>query len=406
MKRTMKRLGRRVFALFLAAAMGLGMMPEMTAQAAENGSTVVKSAFEDATNLDQSDTCYGTITLDGGSVTDSGTPNVWPTGNWEGSVDVTGYSWVHITSTNPDVASASYTTDGGRLSITFTPGTKSGTTKISVGVDAKYPHYSLGTWNMNLNFDYTVTNKTGSTVTPEPGGEKPAPPTDDDVKDFYGYISNRPVAVVVRCVDRNDSLHNGTLQRLAIGSYTIGEVEAYNGGNSDLSTNEWLWMCKVHVDQQYYMDLWSRNFESQRGRHYLVDGQKDVFAPFYYFKGGYCSYAGEDLEEGWYCLTEDAPVYVNITHKAPAVKTYTVRYTDGVAGEIVFADQETKGLSVGAATPAFNEEAGKTETVDENGQNVVRPVRAGYTFEGWSPAINSEVDADDADTKEIGRAHV
>ncbi|MCI9277536.1 MAG: hypothetical protein HFH90_07605, partial [Lachnospiraceae bacterium] len=149
MKRTMKRLGRRVFALFLAAAMGLGMMPEMTAQAAENGSTVVKSAFEDATNLDQSDTCYGTITLDGGSVTDSGTPNVWPTGNWEGSVDVTGYSWVHITSTNPDVASASYRTDGGRLSITFTPGTKSGTTKISVGVDAKYPHYSLGTWNMN-----------------------------------------------------------------------------------------------------------------------------------------------------------------------------------------------------------------------------------------------------------------
>ena len=78
MKRTMKRWGRRVFALFLAAAMGLGMMPEMTAQAAENGSTVVKSAFEDATNLDQSDTCYGTITLDGGSVTDSGTPNVWP----------------------------------------------------------------------------------------------------------------------------------------------------------------------------------------------------------------------------------------------------------------------------------------------------------------------------------------
>ncbi|RKJ17203.1 hypothetical protein D7X48_22845, partial [bacterium D16-50] len=199
-----------------------------------------------------------TITLDGGSVTDSGTPNVWPTGNWDGSVDVTGYNWVHITSTNPDVASASYRTDGGRLSITFTPGTESGTTKISVGVDAKYPHYSLGTWNMNLNFDYTVTNKTGSTVTPEPDGEKPAPSV-----------------------------------------------------------------------------------------------------------------------------------------------TYTVLYTDGVVDEIVFADQETKGLSAGAATPAFKEEAGKTETVVEDERNVVRPIRAGYTFEGWSPAINSEVDADDADTNGV-----
>ncbi len=120
---------------------------------------VTKSAFENAYNLGQSDTCYGIVKLDGENEEwDEGTPNVWPTGGWSGAVNVTGYNWVHITNSNPDVATASYTTEGGKLKITFKPGKSSGTTKISVGVDANYPHYSLGTWNMELNFDYTVTN--------------------------------------------------------------------------------------------------------------------------------------------------------------------------------------------------------------------------------------------------------
>ena len=320
MKRTIKRLGRRMFALFAAAALVLGAMPEMTAQAAEEGSEITESAFAEAKNLDQGDTCYGTVTLDGGTVTDSGTPNVWATGMWGGSAYVTDYNWEHITNSNPNVATASYSTNGGKLSITFTPGESSGTTKISVGVDAKYPHDTLGTWNMNLNFDYTVTNKTGGTVPPVEPGNKPEPPTDEAVQDFY----NGNIAVRVRCVDRNDQWHDGTFSRLAEGSYTIGEVVAYDGSNSKLSQSEWTWMCKVHVDQQYYLSRWSRIFESRYGTHYLADGEKDVFAPFYYFKGGYCTYAGTRLQEGWYCLTEDAPVYVDITHKAPVAKTYAV----------------------------------------------------------------------------------
>ena len=123
---------------------------------------VKKSAFENAYNLGQSDTCYGTVKLNGKDEYDQGTPNVWATGGWGGAVNVTDYNWIHIYSSNPNVATASYETDGGQLKIIFTPGTSSGTTKISVGVDAQYPHYSLGTWNMELNFDYTVTNGNSS----------------------------------------------------------------------------------------------------------------------------------------------------------------------------------------------------------------------------------------------------
>ena len=54
--------------------------------------------------------------------------------------------------------------------------------------------------------------------------------------------------------------------------------------------------------------------------------------------------------------------------------TYTVTYTDGVAGETVFEDQITT-VESGAATPAFNG----------------TPTREGYTFTSWSPAVAATV---------------
>ena len=59
----------------------------------------------------------------------------------------------------------------------------------------------------------------------------------------------------------------------------------------------------------------------------------------------------------------------------PTPTTYTVRYTDGVDGEEVFADQVNSGLRYGAATPAFNG----------------TPSREGYVFLGWSPAVAETV---------------
>ena len=54
---------------------------------------------------------------------------------------------------------------------------------------------------------------------------------------------------------------------------------------------------------------------------------------------------------------------------------YTVTYTDGVDGEDVFKDQVFPDLVVGTATPEFDG----------------TPTRAGYTFTGWSPAVEEKV---------------
>ena len=61
------------------------------------------------------------------------------------------------------------------------------------------------------------------------------------------------------------------------------------------------------------------------------------------------------------------------------VKVYTVTYTDGVAGEEIFADQVHKNVLVGTSTPAF-----------EGGD----PSRKGYEFKGWNPTVASTVTAD------------
>ena len=54
---------------------------------------------------------------------------------------------------------------------------------------------------------------------------------------------------------------------------------------------------------------------------------------------------------------------------------YTVTYTDGVDGEVVFDDQVHPDLVVGTITPKFDG----------------TPTRAGYTFTGWSPAVEEMV---------------
>lgn len=62
---------------------------------------------------------------------------------------------------------------------------------------------------------------------------------------------------------------------------------------------------------------------------------------------------------------------------APAVTEYTVTYTDGVEGQEIFADQ-VYTVEEGEATPAFEG----------------TPVRAGYNFLGWEPAVAETVTAD------------
>lgn len=68
-------------------------------------------------------------------------------------------------------------------------------------------------------------------------------------------------------------------------------------------------------------------------------------------------------------------LYGKYTANVAAAKTYTITYTDGVDGEDIFADQVTRDIAEGTATPAFNG----------------TPARDGYVFKGWSPAVAETV---------------
>ena len=72
-----------------------------------------------------------------------------------------------------------------------------------------------------------------------------------------------------------------------------------------------------------------------------------------------------------------SPITPSLLDLLPADTTYTVTYTDGVEDAVIFNDQSTSGLLAGDATPAMAD-----------------PVREGYRFDGWEPAVTETVTAD------------
>ena len=93
---------------------------------------------------------------------------------------------------------------------------------------------------------------------------------------------------------------------------------------------------------------------------------------------------GKNPTRKGYTFTGWAPaisekVTEDVTYTATWRKnTYTVTYTDGVTGEIVFDDQVYEDLEEDSDTPEFEG----------------TPSREGYTFEGWAPAIDGKVTED------------
>lgn len=88
---------------------------------------------------------------------------------------------------------------------------------------------------------------------------------------------------------------------------------------------------------------------------------------------------GTTRVSGWHYNSRDMGNYDSFTLscdewivKVEDTATYTVKYTDGVTGETIFADRSFEGLKVGDDTPAFD----GTLT------------RAGYIFNGWKLSVN------------------
>ncbi|MDY3240602.1 MAG: InlB B-repeat-containing protein [Anaerovoracaceae bacterium] len=93
----------------------------------------------------------------------------------------------------------------------------------------------------------------------------------------------------------------------------------------------------------------------------------------------------DEAGNGWSETIVDCVTYYaqweKASEKPPYVSTYyTVTYTDGVDGEEVFKDEINSWLSYGEKTPQF-----------KNGDADGKPVREGYEFTGWTPAVADTV---------------
>lgn len=309
-----------------------------------------------------------------------------------GGAYATGFTMITVSSSNSGVATAKAVQDtvNGKpcIRVDFTPGTKKGTTTIEVGytvVNLDNEHgigigndFYMYVWGYVY---YTVTNNGSGSGTVDPG--KPEKPTVSDVPS-----ANQDGYVYIKCVTypnsnphyKNTRIHAGFMRlRDSTEGWSFGEVYANDGRfGSDISAEDYPWFCDLTLDKDWYLYQWNKNYSSQEDTHYLADKKSD---------GTDCSgpVSMTFLSDGedWYYFTEDVPLVVWTTHKAPVIPTptYTVTYTDGVEDEIVFPDQSTEDLKEGETTPEFEG----------------TPTREGYTFEGWAPAVKDTVDPTMAD---------
>ncbi len=245
-------------------------------------------------------------------------------------------------------------------------------------------------YNYNCNGGYTYCQGCGSQVYIKPNttwyqetttftvtvgdGEVPAPskpdkPTVSDVKRFRNYVnttSSSKGAVYMWC-DTYD--HQAWFDYITEvdDAYTLGDVVANDG--SVLSKTTYPWICVMTLDANKYLDAYNSELGNEYGTHYLKDGQAATETATWYYN--------VNLNK-WQFRGSEAPVYIDITHTepTPAVKEFTVTYTDGVENEEVFADQ-VYTVKEGDATPAFEGE----------------PTREGYVFLGWEPEVAETVTA-------------
>lgn len=194
---------------------------------------------------------------------------------------------------------------------------------------------------------------------------KPNKPTVSDVERFRNYVnttSSSVGAVYMWCDTTYD--HHAWFDYITgvDAAYTLGDVVANDG--SVLSKSTYPWVCVMTLDANKYLDAYNDELKDGYGTHYLKDGQAATESVTWYYNANLAK---------WQYRKADAPVYIDITHNAPAATEYTVTYTDGVNGT-AFADQ-TYTVKDGEATPAFNG----------------TPEREGYVFLGWEPEVAETV---------------
>lgn len=214
---------------------------------------------------------------------------------------------------------------------------------------------------------FTVTVGDGEVPTPN----KPDKPTESDVNNFFGRVnttSSSEGAVYMWC-DTFD--HQAWFNYITDvdDAYTLADVVANDG--SVMSKTTYPWICVMTLDANKYLNAYNNSSEmAAYGTHYLKDGQAATETATWYYNAA---------QSKWVFRGSEAPIYIDITHTAPApeVKEYTVTYTDGVENEEVFTNQ-VYTVKKGDPTPAFKG----------------TPTRAGYKFLGWNPEVEETVTGD------------
>ena len=176
------------------------------------------------------------------------------------------------------------------------------------------------------------------------------PPTDIPNPNPGNIAENLKVKVV--CTTPNSG-HEPAFYSLIDGTFTHTDVDQ----SGDYPT------CSITISPDEYISQYSTDKNCQ---HTTPDDPKTV--PLFWNKEAQ-KWAVNDDQIGL-----NGVVFNAVCEAVP--DTFTVTYTDGVDGEVIFEDDVHTGLNAGDATPAF---VGGT------------PNREGYTFAGWDPEVTETV---------------
>ena len=169
------------------------------------------------------------------------------------------------------------------------------------------------------------------------------------VKELLGNIK-------VECV--SDSSHTYKEYDTSVGGYSAFTLEKEKGKFTSTIT----------VDATRYIEQYNKDTKDTGKTHQLVAGEAKTQTIVVEFDNSY-SKDNVTVKSG------TLPVTFKVTCAQQPAQMYTVTYTDGVSGWVVFQDQVYSNLLAGTKTPEFNG----------------TPTRSGYTFAGWTPAFSATV---------------
>ena len=138
--------------------------------------------------------------------------------------------------------------------------------------------------------------------------EKPDKPTASDIKRFRNYVnstSSSKGAVYMWCDTYGHHAWFNYVTEVE-DAYTLGEVVKNDG--TVLSASTYPWICVMTLDANKYLAAYNSELGAKYGTHYLKDGQNATETATWYYNA--------ELSK-WQYRSDDAPIYIDITHTAP-----------------------------------------------------------------------------------------